>query len=286
VLFVPGRDFLPVRKHPGELCGELTAMIENSGAFGPRSWYALLLRRRAERFVRSLVERVRADQLKLPDSAPLGVVSKHKERDGKLLDINDATVEVLNLLRPVVAVGRYMMFAAMALDQHPEWRVRFAAGEEDNLGAFAEEVRRLYPFFPFIGGRAREAFDWEGYSFRTGEWVLLDLYGTKHDARRFRQPGRFLPERDISWKGQGFDFIPQGGGEAAAGHRCPGEAMTVELMKESLRLLTREMTYEVPEQDLTLDLSRMPTKPKSGFVLNHVQRMSAPVGPRDQLPPA
>jgi hypothetical protein len=29
-----------------------------------------------------------------------------------------------------VAVGRYIMFAAMALSEHPAWRDKFATGEE------------------------------------------------------------------------------------------------------------------------------------------------------------
>ncbi|WP_210189754.1 hypothetical protein [Ensifer aridi] len=95
-----------------------------------------------------------------------------------------------------------------------------------------------------------------------------------HDARRFHAPDRFDPERQISWTTQGFDFIPQGGGEAELTHRCPGEAFTVELTKQAIRLLTQGMSYEVPEQDLTLDLSRIPARPKSGFVMRDVRPIS------------
>ncbi len=258
-------------KSPEELCHEITAMLENAGRFGPRNWHASLLRRRTERFVRSLVERVRAGRSEIPETAPLRVVAEYRE-NGKLLAAEIAAVEIINLLRPIVAVGRYIMFAGMALSEHPEWREKLAAGEEHCLEAFADEVRRLYPFFPAIGGRVREAFDWQGYSFSKGDWVLLDLYGTNHDPRRFPSPDRFSPVRDISWKSQGFDFIPQGGGDAAFGHRCPGEAFTVGLIEEAIRLLSRAMSYEVPEQDLQLDLSRIPAKPKSGLALTCVRR--------------
>ena len=261
---------------PDELCREFTAMLENTGSFGPGNWRALLLRRRTERFVRSLVYRVRSGRLKLSETAPLKIVASHRDENGKLLDVNSATVEIINLLRPIVAVGRYIMFVAMALQDHPEWRAKFAAGDETSLEPFAEEVRRLYPFFPIIGGRAREAFAWRGYDFREGDWVLLDLYGTDHDARRFASPHQFSPGRDISWKTQGFDFIPHGGGNAAVSHRCPGEAMTVELMKEAARLLTRDMSYEVQQQDLTLHLSRIPAKPEGGMKISHVRQ--CPVG--------
>ena len=43
--------------------------------------------------------------------------------------------------------------------------------------------------------------------------------------------------------------------------------VTVELTKSALRLLASEVAYEVPPQDLTIDLARMPTLPASGFVM-------------------
>ncbi len=42
-------------------------------------------------------------------------------------------------------------------------------------------------------------------------------------------------------------------------------------MKTVARLLTTSMTYEVPPQDLTIDLTRMPTRPKSGFIMRQVR---------------
>ncbi|RWO20263.1 hypothetical protein [Mesorhizobium sp.] len=45
--------------------------------------------------------------------------------------------------------------------------------------------------------------------------------------------------------------------------------MTVVLMKEALRLLSRHMSYEVLEQDLQLDLWRI--SQKNGFALTHVR---------------
>jgi fatty-acid peroxygenase len=43
-------------------------------------------------------------------------------------------------------------------------------------------------------------------------------------------------------------------------------------MKRAVRLLTGSMSYEVPEQDLRISLSRMPTVPKSRFVISGVRR--------------
>lgn len=268
-------------KSPDALCSELSAMIENAGRFGPRNWRALFLRRGTERFVRSLVERVREGQMDIPEGTPLRVVCEHKEEGGMPIDPDSATVELINLIRPIVAIGRFVMFAAMALDRHPEWRERFRRGDEEMIEPFCEEVRRLYPFFPVIGGRALHHFEWRGHAFRKDDWVLLDLHGTNHDPRRFPSPDRFEPGRSVGWQAQGFDFIPQGGGEAAITHRCPGEAMTVEVMKEAVRLLTRAMSYRVPSQDLEIDLSRIPARAASGFVISEIRAADPefPIGP-------
>lgn len=53
-------------------------------------------------------------------------------------------------------------------------------------------------------------------------------------------------------------------------HRCVGEWITVELVKESLKQLTRHMDYLVPVQDLTYSLTRIPTYPKSGVILTNI----------------
>jgi len=46
-------------------------------------------------------------------------------------------------------------------------------------------------------------------------------------------------------------------------------------MKVAVRSLTRTITYEVPEQDLAVRLSRMPALPQSRFVIRSVRRMSS-----------
>jgi fatty-acid peroxygenase len=87
-------------------------------------------------------------------------------------------------------------------------------------------------------------------------------------------PEVFRPDRFREWDGSPFGFIPQGGGDHYADHRCAGEWITIELVKGAVRVLTGSMRYEVPEQDLSIDLSRMPAVPRSRFVISGVRPTS------------
>ncbi|MGJ9416932.1 cytochrome P450 [Massilia sp. CMS3.1] len=249
---------------------EFSAMIDGAGAVGPRNWLGKSLRRHTEQWAREHILAVRAGRPTDPAS-PLAVIAFHRDADGEVLSNADATVELLNLLRPVVAVARYIVFGALAMHAYPEWRARLASGDDTALDMFVEEVRRYYPFFPAIGGRANGPFEWNGVRFDKGDWVLLDVYGTNHHRGTWPDAELFRPERFAGRQGSGFDVIPQGGGDPALGHRCPGEAVTVELTKSALRLLAAEIDYKVPQQDLDVSLARMPAMPASGFVIQGVR---------------
>ena len=251
---------------------EFAAMIDGAGSVGPRNWRGHLLRARTERWARRIIERVRAGDIEPPEESAAHVIAWHRDRQGQLLDVKVAAVELINVLRPTVAVARFITFAALALHQHPDVRQQLQRGGEAYRERFVQEVRRFYPFFPCIGGRVREAFTWRGHRFEEGAWVLLDLYGTDHDARLWEAPQAFRPERFEEWDGSAFNFIPQGGGDLFAGHRCAGEWITIALMKHAVRLLTETMQYDVPDQDLHVPLSRMPTIPRSRFVMHNVRR--------------
>src|SRR3546814_10555834 len=84
------------------------------------------------------------------------------------------------------------------------------------------------------------------YELRISDWSSdvcssdLDLHGTNRDRRSWDAPEEFRPERFRRWDGSPFNFIPQGGGSHDLNHRCPGEWITIELMKEIGRASCRE----------------------------------------------
>jgi fatty-acid peroxygenase len=250
---------------------EFGEMIDGAAAVGPRNWRAQWLRMGTERWAKGWIEDIRDRKRDAPVGSPAYVIALHRKPDGELLGTGTAAVELINVLRPTVAVARFVTFSALALHEHPHLRERVATADDQYLEWFAQEVRRFYPFFPVVGGRARVAFEWRGRQFKPGDWVLLDMYGTNHDPRAWEQPGVFNPERFRHWDGNPYTLIAQGGGDYANGHRCPGEPATVEIVKTALRLLTREMEYAVPKQDLRLNLHKMPALPPSKFVMEEVR---------------
>lgn len=222
-----------------------------------------------------LIEDVRQGRRSVPEDRPLHAVAWHRDANGEQIDRHAAAVEVLNFLRPTVAVARYIAFVALALHDHPQYRDSLQSGTDEEIEHFVQEVRRYYPFFPFVAARVRDSFTWNGYHFPEGERTILDLYGTNHDPRIWEEPASFRPERFAEWEDDAFQLIPQGGGDHYHHHRCAGEWITIALMKETVRLLTQSMDYEVPQQDLGVPLSRIPAIPNSRFVIKNVR-------PRDE----
>lgn len=241
---------------------QLRALFDFAGAKGSRHIASRLARQQAERWAAGLIEDVRHGRLKVAPEWPLAIVARHSGPDGPLRP-RIAAVELLNLLRPTVAVSLYIVFTAHALHLHPEAAPRSAREER----WFVEEVRRFYPFFPSTIGIVDRSFDWRGHHFPKGRQVVLDLYGTGREPGRWRDPDAFRPARFAEHSPSPFDMIPQGGGDHPTGHRCPGEWITIALMIEALRLL-RLMDYKVPEQDLRIDFARLPALPKDGMRLN------------------
>jgi fatty-acid peroxygenase len=251
---------------------DLAAMIEASGAVGWRHWRGRFARKKSEKWMRDIIKGFRAGKIEAAEASALRVIAEHRDLDGKLLDEQTAAVELINILRPTVAVARFITFGALALYEHPECPEKFRASETGYAELFAQEVRRFYPFFPFVAARVRKEFDWKGYRFPKGRRVILDLYGTNHDERLWDEPKKFQPERFRRRDKNPFDFIPQGGGDYFAGHRCAGEFITIELVKTAMNFLARAVEYAVPKQDLSVSLRRIPAIPKSRFVIENVKR--------------
>lgn len=217
---------------------DMARMIDAFGGVGLRYLRGRWARYQTERWARHFVEQVRKGNQLVATDSPSHRIATHREpnEQGKMrhLPAQLAGVELINLMRPTVAISWYITFAALALHEHPTWRQRLQSATDTELGWFADEVRRNYPVAPM-----------------TGAWQEFAEYAPTP-----------------------FNLTPPGGGDYLGGHRYPGEAITLEAIKLALRFLTRQITYEVPPQNLHFSLSRKPTHPQSGFVMTNIRLMS------------
>ncbi|MGA5193040.1 cytochrome P450 [Streptomyces exfoliatus] len=265
------------------LARDCVAMVDGFAGPGPRHLRARRARAYQERRLARVVEEARAHPAAPSPPTPFQAVVAHRDADGTLLDAPTAAVELLNIVRPTVAVAWFVTFAAQALhgaakaaaEGGPDVVGRLA--DESSNGhawAFAQEVRRFYPFVPFVGGLTADGLGPDGERLADGTMLLLDVYGQDHDPDLWDEPYRFQPERFLgaSAHHEGL-MIPQGGGPRD-GHRCPGEDITVAVLGALVRELART-GFTVPEQDLRIPIHRIPTRPRSGFRVRVGERHSA-----------
>ncbi|KAA0139343.1 cytochrome P450 [Gimesia chilikensis] len=250
---------------------QLTLLFDQAANPGLGHFRSRRARRNANQWITGLIQQIRDRQLTVGEKSPASIIAWHRDLDQQLLPPEVAAVELLNVLRPVVAVSVYLTFVAHALQQHPHSRKLLRSDFGRYALPFVQEVRRFYPFFPLTAARVRKYFEWQGHAFPRGRRVLLDLYGTNHDRRIWNKPEHFEPERFLQHNVSPFDFIPQGGGDVRSGHRCPGEDVAVNLMLRTAEFLIREVQYEVPRQNLELDFSRMPALPESRFRISAIR---------------
>lgn len=246
------------------LARDLVAMVDGFATGGPRHWRARRARARREFWAAGVVEEVRDDALAPPEGSALEVIARHRDADGLPLEPRVAGVELLNVLRPTVAVTWFVSFAGHLLHHRPDVRDRLWTDDAAYLAAFVHELRRFYPFAPLIGGQAPAEVSYGGERIPEGGMVLLDLFGQNHDEELWGDPYVFRPERFLERPVERDELVPQGGGDPARGHRCPGEAITIALL-EALTLRLARLEHRVPDQDLRISLHRMPARPRSGI---------------------
>lgn len=250
---------------------QLSALFEAGGAIGIRHLKGRRDRQQQEDWAEALILSVRQGEIQAEEETALSVIAFHEDQDGNRLDAKIAAVELVNILRPIVAISVYITFCALALHEFPQARNKLENGTATDYRNFVQEVRRYYPFFPMTVAKVQEDFLWNGHDFKKDTMLLLDLYGTNHDSNTWKNPEQFMPERFADWEGSPFDFIPQGGGDYNQNHRCPGEWLTIYIMETCLDMLLHGMHYDVPEQNLQYSMTKMPSLPKSNFRMTHIQ---------------
>lgn len=250
---------------------DMGKMVDGLGSIGYRNRVGVAARKRSEAWMMDIINQVHEKKLEAPKGRALHTMAWHKDLNGNLLSAKIAAVELLNIIRPITAIATCVAFTAHALQKHPQYLTSLRQGNDADYQAFIQEVRRFYPFTPFVLAKVRKDFKWQGHSFPKGRSVILSIYGVDHDPKLWPEPEKFKPGRFKNQRDDQFAFIPHGGGNPRSGHRCAGEELTVRAMKVVLNFLVNHIEYSVPAQDMDFALSRIPTLPKSGIIMNHIK---------------
>lgn len=252
----------------------LARIVDGFGVpYSPEYLLAVVDRHWSDRHAARLIEAVRSGRLRPAPGTALHEWAWHRDPAGALLAARTAGVELQNVLRPTIAVARFVAFAAKELHDRPHWRSRIGL-ETAARGtlvdgplavAFAQEVRRTAPFVPMLPGWATREVELDGERLAAGGRVVLDVLGTDTDDRSWPDAGRFDPERFVGVEDAEAirTFVPHGGADVATGHRCPGEKLAVTALAVAVAALS-DPRVAVLGDGLEVDHRRMPTKPRSG----------------------
>lgn len=252
----------------------LAQIVDGFGApYSPAFVLTVANRWWSDRHAEALIEAARDGRLDAPPGTALGAWAAHRDPDGALLPAALAGVELQNSMRPMIAVARFVAFAAKELHDRPEWHRRIAEETERNgalVGGelatmFAQEIRRTAPFVPMLPGWAVTNVELDGERLAAGDRIVLDILGTDTDDRSWERadefdPGRFEGVLDYEALPA---FIPHGGAEVPTGHRCPGEKLAIAGLSAAIAALS-DPRVQILGTGLGVNERRLPTKPSSG----------------------
>lgn len=229
-------------------------------------------RKKSEKWAQSLIENARINPVAGKEDVALYAFAKATDDHGELLPIDVAAVELLNVIRPTVALTVWIALMGHALFSRLDIYQRLHAEFDQLQDSFIQEMRRYYPFFPMLPAFAIQDVEVDGYLIPKDSWVVLDLYGTNHDDRMIETPevfriSRYLgKEKHISYDEE-YEMIAQGGGEFKTMHRCAGEWITLHTLRVFSDQLVNKYQFSIPEQDWSIPMNQFPTYPKSKALL-------------------
>lgn len=225
-------------------------------------------RKKSEKWAQSLIGNARIHPVANKEEVALYAFANATDEQGELLPINVAAVELLNVIRPTVALTVWIALMGHALFSRPDIYQRLRAEFTQLQDSFIQEMRRYYPFFPMLPAFATKDVEIDGYMIPKDSWVVLDLYGTNHDERSIESPevfriSRYLgKEKHISYDEE-YEMIAQGGGKFEAMHRCAGEWITLHTLRVFSDQLVNKYEFSVPDQDWSIPMNQFPTFPNS-----------------------
>ena len=222
------------------------------------------------------------------------ILASRSPTTGRGISVDEVKVELHHLIVAGFIVWAWFSTAVLELERNPEMRQRLRLEIDRELGDgplsvdglvklgelhnFAMEVRRTSPVVPVFFGKARQTFEFKGYTIPAG-WMVL--WGHRSSLMRpdiYQQPEKFDPSRFAPPRSEHLRhehaFVPNGAGPAT-GHKCAGYEFAPLLLQVFTAELLRGYEWQwVSPQDFTYDWVKLPPEPKDGLKAR-VRRRSA-----------
>jgi cytochrome P450 family 135 len=137
-------------------------------------------------------------------------------------ELRDELVTVIGAGHETTATGLAWAIERLVRTPRVLARVRdsIAAGDDDYVDAVVKETLRTRPVITDVARKLTAPTEIAGYELPTGTFVLPAILVIHHREDLYPQPLEFRPERFLEGQGEGFAWIPFGGGV----RRCIGAA--------------------------------------------------------------
>jgi cytochrome P450 len=220
-----------------------------------------------------------------PKDDGLSRILAAKTEGGRGITTDEAKMELHHVVVAGLIVWAWFVAAILELSKHPEVRDRLireiqarcpegplaleTLGRMHELQTISMEIRRLSPVVFVFFGRARETFQFEGFTVPKG-WAVLWGHRSSHIRPEiYSQPEEFDPARFSPPRAEHLRhehaFVPNGAGPAT-GHKCAGWEFAPLFLQVFLVELYRGYDVVIAQpQDLDLDWSKVPPEPKEGL---------------------
>ncbi len=126
------------------------------------------------------------------------------------------------------------------------------------------EVRRVSPVVPVSFGKARHAFQFGGFDV-PADWMVLWSPSATNIAPNFATPEAFDPSRFEAPRNEHdkhpHAFVPNGGGDLYAGHKCAGHAVATTMLQVFMVELLKGYDFALVGERPEYDTAKIPAEP-------------------------
>src|SRR5699024_7160195 len=132
-------------------------------------------RKKSEKWARKLIESAREHPVPGKENVALYAFASAKNLIGELLPLDTAAVELLNIIRPTLALTVCSAFICYVLFIRSDIYVQLNSNCDELLDSFFLEMRRYYLFFYSVLVISLQEVEIDGYKIPDDSWVALDL---------------------------------------------------------------------------------------------------------------